>query len=71
LTKPNIDDIIRYEDGGMTEAEVIEFFQNLVDTGLAWKLQGSYGRTAKELINYGWVKTPAEEIFGNDERIDY
>jgi hypothetical protein len=64
---PDIDDIIRYENGEMREDEVIEFFQGLVDTGIAWRLQGSYGRTAKALINYGWVRTPHEEIFGDDE----
>lgn len=45
-----IDDIIRYESGEMSEDEVIEFFQELIDTGLAWRLQGSYGRMAHYLI---------------------
>jgi len=58
--------IARYELGEMTEDETIEFFQDLVDTGLAWKLQGSYGRTAKALISYGWVSTPSEDIFGEE-----
>lgn len=64
---PSVDDIIRYENGEMGEDEVIDFFQDLVDTGMAWRLQGSYGRTAKALIEYGWVKTPHEEIFGDDK----
>ena len=63
----SVDNIIRYEQGDMNEEEVIEFFQELVDTGLAWKLQGHYGRTAKVLIDYGWVRTPHQEIFGEDE----
>ena len=63
----NVDDIIRYENGEMSEKETIEFFQELVDTGMAWRLQGSYGRTAKALISYGWVNTPHEEIFPDDE----
>ena len=63
----DVSDIIRYESGEMDEKEVIEFFQELVNTGMAWKLQGHYGRTAKALIDYGWVKTPSEEVFGEDE----
>jgi hypothetical protein len=54
-----IDKIIAYESGEMTEEEVVDFFQELVDSGLAWRLQGSYGRTATVLIESGFV-TPAE-----------
>lgn len=53
-----VDAIIRFESGDMEDEEVIELFQNLVDTGLAWQLQGSYGRTAKSLIEAGLVQLP-------------
>lgn len=45
--------IIAFEQGDLDDDETIELFQNLIDTGLAWKLQGSYGRTAQALINAG------------------
>jgi len=48
-----IDKIIQYEDGKMTEEETVVFFQELIDNGWAWKLQGHYGRTAKNLIENG------------------
>lgn len=48
-----------YEGGRLDESETVELFQYLVDTGLAWTLQGSYGRTAQRLIEAGWV-TPKE-----------
>ena len=47
--------IISYENGDMNEDEIILFFQELVDTGLAWSLQGHYGRTASWLIEEGYV----------------
>lgn len=35
--------------------EIIEAWQYLVDTGLAWRLQGWFGRTAKQLIDGGYI----------------
>lgn len=50
---PNIDDIIRYEDGGMDSDEMIDFFQQGIREGWVWTLQGHYGRTAQALIDSG------------------
>jgi hypothetical protein len=47
--------IIAFESGELDQDGVIELFQNLVDSGLAWSLQGSYGRTAQALIQAGLV----------------
>lgn len=54
-----VDKIMAFEDGEMDEDEIIAFFQELVNTGLAWQLQGHYGRTARRLIEAGCV-TEAE-----------
>jgi hypothetical protein len=48
--------IIEFEQGTLDDDAVIELFQELVNTGLAWQLQGSYGRTAADLIDAGLVK---------------
>ena len=37
------------------EQEVIDAWQQLHDTGLAYKLQGWFGRTARDLINEGII----------------
>ena len=49
-----VDKIIAFESGELDEEGVIELFQELIDSGLVWKLQGSYGRTAKALIDAGY-----------------
>jgi len=56
----DVDKIIKYESGGMNEHELIEFFQGLIDSGVVWKLQGSYGKMAMHLINEG-ICTPPKE----------
>lgn len=47
-----------FEDG--TEEEVVRAWQYLVDTGLAWRLQGWFGRTAQALIQAGVINPPNE-----------
>jgi len=41
-----------------SEEQQIEAWQFLIDTGLAWKLQGWFGRTAHQLIESGICKAP-------------
>lgn len=50
---PDIDDILAWENGEMDREREREFFQGLVTTGAAWKLQGMYGRRAAQLLERG------------------
>lgn len=43
--------IIRLETGRMTIEEEIAFFQELVDNGIVWELDGHYARVARMLID--------------------
>jgi hypothetical protein len=47
--------IIAYESGELTDQEFVYFFAELIKSGLAWKLQGHYGRTASALIDRGLI----------------
>ena len=49
-----INQVIAYEQGELDEEGIIDMFQQLITSGLAWEMQGSYGRTAKALINAGY-----------------
>ena len=50
--------IMAYEQGDLDEEGTIELFQRLVDSGLAFRLQGHYGRTAMALIQGGYIRQP-------------
>jgi hypothetical protein len=49
-----VDAIMAFESGDLDDDGIIDLFQSLIDSGLAWELQGSYGRTATALINAGY-----------------
>jgi len=42
-----------WEEGNLSSQQTIEGFQHLIDSGLAWQLQGCYGRQAERLIRAG------------------
>lgn len=52
---PDLDAMMRWESGTLSDSETIELFQHLVDSGQAWSLQGVYGRTATALIANGEI----------------
>ena len=56
-----LDKIMAWEDGQMDLEDTITFFQELIDSGAAWTLQGSYGRTAQRLIGDGFCHLPPKE----------
>lgn len=49
------DYIIAYEEGNIDRMHYYALFQYLLDSGMAWTLQGSYGRTTKALLDDGYL----------------
>jgi len=60
-----VDDIIDYESGELDDKRTIKMFQKMVNTGQAWRLQGSYGRTAAALLEAGAIKPPKKKTKSN------
>jgi hypothetical protein len=54
--------IIAYEQDELNGLEIIELFQELINNGMAWKLQGHYGRMAMDLIENGDCKVSDNSI---------
>lgn len=50
----DINFIMAYENGELSDEEIIAGFQQGIDSGLVWQLQGSYGRMATRLIESGY-----------------
>jgi len=50
-----IDSIVAYESGELRAEDTLKFFADLIKSGKAWELQGSYGRTAEALIKGGYI----------------
>lgn len=57
----NIDKIIEYEQGELDDESIVVLFQDLIDSGDAWTLQGHYGRTAMSLIEAGYCHPAGSE----------
>ena len=55
MGKDLVDKIMRWEAGQMSDVEMVKFFGQLVKSGMAWKLQGMYGRQAASLIEAGLI----------------
>lgn len=55
----SISKMMDWENGDLDFGSEIEMFQELVNDGTVWQLQGFYGRRAKWLIDQGYVHLPS------------
>ena len=57
---PDVGLIMEYEAGDLSAEKTLELFSSLIKSGMAWSLQGHYGRTATALIEAGWLSREGE-----------
>lgn len=62
--------MVSFESGRMQDEDMINFFQELIDTGMVWKLQGFYGRQARFLINNGYCRLASTPAPSSNNSID-
>lgn len=56
-----LDDMISWAQGTLSASDTIILFQKLVNNGMAWQLEGEYGRQAVTLIQAGLVSDPERD----------
>lgn len=56
----SLDNIIAFENGELDDISTINMFSTLIRTGMAWQLQGFYGRTASALIENNIINQNGE-----------
>ena len=59
--------IIAYESGELDANGTLNLFSKLVKSGMAWSLQGSYGRAATALIENGYLNKQGEILKSFEE----
>lgn len=57
-----ISQLIAWENGALSPEETLGLFAQLIRTGLAWSLQGTYGRTARDLILGGYISEDGDVL---------
>ena len=55
-----VNKIMAFESGELGPEEALHLFADLIKTGLAWQLQGTYGRAAADLIARGLISRDGE-----------
>jgi hypothetical protein len=60
----NMQVLFDYEDGKLDEIQCLILFSELLKSGLVWQLQGHYQRTAKALIEGGFLEFDGTIIEG-------
>lgn len=63
----DLDDMMAWEAGELDDGDTVDLFQRLVNNGMAWRLQGAYGRMATELLDAGMITSPFQVVADSDD----
>lgn len=55
-----LEQMMLYEEGALSDEGTLELFAVLIREGMAWTLQGSYGRAARWFIDEGFISPEGE-----------
>ena len=53
--KVDVSELMAFEEGELEPDKVIDLFSKLIANGMAWQLQGFYGRSAMTYIKKGYL----------------
>jgi hypothetical protein len=48
-------ELIKYTNGELTDVESVTLFQELLDSGIIWKMDSDYQTEAKRLLSEGLI----------------
>lgn len=57
-----LDMLMAYENNELDMNQTVELFQNLIDSGLIFSLQGHYIRVAKDLVEAGLIDLTTADV---------
>ena len=72
----DVQDLIAYEQGTLTPRQRLELFSELIRSGLAFELQGHYGREAAMFLEQGLILPNGDitgaglAVYGEDDEED-
>ena len=66
-----LDFIIGFEEGTLTDGDIIDGFAKMIKDGSVWSLQGMYGRMARDLIDGGFISEDGKVLKYPDEGVYY
>jgi hypothetical protein len=70
MSTNQIDNMIAWENGEMSEVDEIKLFSELIRNGAAWLFHGCYGRTASSFIQNNIISRKGEILVNLNEIYD-
>jgi len=56
----DLDLLMAYQGGPLSDEDTVELFQNLINSGLAWRLGSKFSRMAQHFLDSGQCQLPLD-----------